>query len=497
MVDIIAPEVDAGALVPLLVIVAGALIVLLLDLFLPQERRPFLGYFALGTTLVAIATCVPLWNNGRFAFSDMVRVDNFAIFFAIVVLFATALSILLAIDYIQLTDINLGEYHPLVLLTAAGMLVLVFANDLVIFFIGLEILSMGLYILSGFARGNRRSEEAALKYFLLGSFSFGFLVYGTSLIYGASGTTNFTALATALADDQVRTSPLMLAGLALVLVGFGFKLALAPFHTWTPDVYSGAPTSVTAFMSVGTKVATFGALIRLVLAGVPALRETWAPALWAIAVLTMIVGNIAAVTQRNIKRMLAYSSIGQAGYILVAVVAADSPRRDTSGDAVQSILFYLLAYTFMNLGAFAVVIALARAGEERLDLNSDYVGMARRHPYLGGALAIFMLSLGGIPPTAGFIAKLTVFRAAVASGYWPLALIGVVTSVIALAFYLRVIVLMYSRSDQEQAVEQTPHTTPAPLVVVLAICLIMTLQMGILPAFSLDWAQQALFVIAR
>ena len=499
MVDIIAPEVDAGALTPLFVIAAGALIVLLLDLFMPRERRSFLGYFAFGTTLVAIATCVPLWNNGRFAFSDMVRVDNFAIFFAIVTLFATAMSILLAIDYIQLADINLGEYHPLVLLTAAGMLLLVFANDLVLFFIGLEVLSIGLYILAGFARGNRRSEEAAIKYFLLGSFSFGFLVYGTSLIYGASGTTNFTALATALADDQVRTSPFMLVGLALVLVGFGFKLALAPFHTWTPDVYGGAPTSVTAFMAVGTKVATFAALIRLVLAGVPDLRESWAPALWALAVMTMIVGNLAAVTQRNIKRMLAYSSIGQAGYILVAVVAADSPRRDTSGDAVQSILFYLLAYTFMNLGAFAVVIALARAGEEHLDLNTDYAGMARRHPYLGGALAIFMLSLGGIPPTAGFIAKLTVFRAAVASGYWPLALIGVITSVIALAFYLRVIVLMYSRASDEQEAEakQTSRAIPAPLAVVLAICLIVTLQMGILPAFSLDWAQQALFVIAR
>lgn len=495
MVDIIAPEVDAGALTPLFVITAGALIVLLLDLFIPPQRRAFLGYFALGTTLVAIATCVPLWNTGRFAFSDMVRVDNFAIFFAIVTLAATALSILLAIDYIQLTEINLGEYHPLLLFTAAGMLLLVFANDLVLFFIALEVLSIGLYILAGFIRGNRRSEEAAIKYFLLGSFSFGFLVYGTSLIYGAAGTTNFTALSAALGDDQVRTSPFMLVGLAMVLVGFGFKLALAPFHSWTPDVYSGAPTSVTAFMSVGTKVATFAALLRLVLTGVPTLRENWAPALWALAVVTMLVGNIAAVTQRNIKRMLAYSSIGQAGYILVAVVAADSPRRDTSAEAVQSVLFYLLAYTFMNLGAFAVVIALARAGRERLDLSTDYAGLAHRHPYLAGMLAVFILSLGGIPPTAGFIAKLTVFRAAVAAGYWPLALVGVVTSVIALAFYLRVIVLMYARTEQQE--DDAPRAVPAPLAIVLVVCLLVTLQMGILPAFSLDWAQQALFVIAR
>jgi NADH-quinone oxidoreductase subunit N len=495
VVDIIAPDIDLGALAPLLIVAGGALIVLLLDLVVPPERRSFLGYFALGTVLVAIAACVPLWDHARFAYSDMVHIDNFGLFFSIVTLGATALSILLAIDYIKLEGMNFGEYHPLVLFTATGMLLLIIANDLVMLFIGLEVLSIGLYILAGFARGNQRSEESALKYFLLGSFSLGFLVYGTSLVYGASGTTNFTALATALGDDQVRTSPLMLAGLALILVGFGFKLALAPFHAWTPDVYSGAPTSVTAFMSVGTKVATFAALIRLVLVGVPDLRTDWSPALWALAVVTMIVGNLAAVTQRNIKRMLAYSSIGQAGYILVAVVAADSPSRDISGDAVQGVLFYLLAYTFMNLGAFAVVIALARAGEERLDLASDYAGLARRHPYLAAALALFMLSLGGIPPTAGFIAKLTVFRAAVAAGYWPLALVGVVTSMIALAFYLRVIIQMYTRESDE--VEVAPQRIPAPLAVVLTICVIVTLQMGILPSLSLDWAQQALFVVSR
>lgn len=496
MVDIIAPEIDAAALAPFIIVTVGALVALLLDLVVPPTRRSFIGYFALGTVLAALGACVPLWDRGRYAFSDMIRVDNFALFFGIVTLGATALSILLAIDYIQVAEIDLGEYHPLILFTTAGMLLLIVANDLLLLFIALEILSMGLYILVGFARGNRRSEESALKYFLLGSFSLGFLVYGTSLIYGASGTTNFTALATALGDDQVRTSPLMLAGVALILVGLGFKLALAPFHAWTPDVYSGAPTSVTAFMSVGTKVATFAALIRLVLTGVPTLREDWSPALWALAAVTMIVGNLAAVTQRNIKRMLAYSSIGQAGYILVAVVAADSPRRDVSGDALQSVLFYLLAYTFMNLGAFAVVIALGRAGHERLDLTTDYAGLAHQHPYLAGALALFMLSLGGIPPTAGFIAKLTVFRAAVSAGYWPLALVGVVTSVIALAFYLRVIVLMWTR-DARDTVTEPSHRLPIPLAVVLTICVLVTLQMGILPALSLDWAQQALFVVAR
>ncbi len=495
MVDIITPAIDTGAILPLCIVAAGALITLLLELFIPPQRRSWLGYFAFATTLVGIASCVPLWNNGRYAFSDMIRIDNFAIFAMILILAATALSVLLAIEYLELMEINLGEYFPLILLTAAGMILLVLANDLILFFISLEILSIGLYILAGFMRGNRLSEEAALKYFLIGSFSFGFLVYGTSLIYGASGTTNFTSLAIALGDEQIRTSPLLLVGFALVLVGYGYKLALAPFHSWTPDVYSGAPTSVTAFMSVGTKIAAFAALVRLLLTGIPNLREDWAPILWAIAIVTMIVGNIAAVTQHNIKRMLAYSSIGQAGYVLIAVVATNSAQRTIVNEAMQGILFYLLAYTVMNLGAFAVVVALTRADQEQLDIPHGYSGLAHRHPWLAGLLSIFLLSLAGIPPTAGFIAKLTVFRAAVAAGYWPLAVVGVITSVIALAYYLRVIILMYRGPERE--VTEEPKAIPIPLAVVLVVCVLLTLQLGIVPGFALDWAQQSLFVIAR
>ena len=495
MPELVAPAVDTGALAPFLVVVAGAIIVLLLDLFITSERRPLLGYFAVGTTLVAIAACVPLWDNGRVAFAEMIRVDNFGLFAIIVALAATALSLLLAIDFLQQQGINYGEYYPLVLFTASGMLLMVLANDLIMIFIGLEVLSIGLYILAGFARGNQRSEESAIKYFLLGSFSLGFLVYGASLVYGMTGTTNFSALGTALADPELQGNPILLAGLAMILVGFAFKLALAPFHAWTPDVYSGAPTSVTAFMSVGTKIATFAALLRMVLIAMPQLRIDWAPTLWALAVVTMIVGNLAAVTQQNIKRMLAYSSIGQAGYILVAVVAAERPAvRD---EAVMSILFYLLAYTFMNLGAFAVVIALATPavggtpGRERLDLATDFTGLAKQHPFLAGTLALFMLSLGGIPPTAGFIGKLLVFRAAVDAGYWPLALVGVITSVIALGFYLRVIILMYTGEPDEYA-ETVPSRVPPPLAAVLVICVFLTLQLGVLPALSLGFAERAL-----
>jgi NADH-quinone oxidoreductase subunit N len=486
--DLVAPQADTGALAPFLIVAAGAIILLLLDLWVPPERRNILGYFAVGTTLVAIGACVPLWDNGRTAFSQMVVVDNFGLFAIVVALAATALSVLLAIDYIERHEMNYGEYYPLILFTASGMLLMVMANDLIMIFIGLEVLSIGLYILAGFARGNQRSEESAIKYFLLGSFSLGFLVYGASLVYGMTGSTNFSAIGTALDDPDLQRNPILLAGLAMILVGFAFKLALAPFHAWTPDVYSGAPTSVTAFMSVGTKVATFAALLRMVLIAMPQLRIDWAPTLWALAVVTMIVGNLAAVTQRNIKRMLAYSSIGQAGYILVAVVAAESPT--VSEEAVTSILFYLLSYTFMNLGAFAVIIALSQGARERLDLETDYAGLARRHPILAGALALFMLSLGGIPPTAGFIGKLLVFRAAVDAGYWPLALVGVLTSVIALGFYLRVVILMYTREPDEYA-DTVPTRVPVPLAAVLAICVFLTLQLGILPALSLGFAEKA------
>ena len=278
--DIAAPPIDLGVLAPLLVVLAGAAIVLLVDLFLPPERRALLGYLAFATTLVALATCVPLWNVQRRAYNDMVTLDRFGIFASMAILAGTALALLLAIDYLSSQALHLGEYYPLVLISASGMLIMAIGNDLVVVFLGLEVLSLALYVLSGFARGHAASEESALKYFLLGSFSFGFLVYGTSLIYGASGTTNFTGLSNWLRTDGRLDDPLLLAGLALLLVGFAFKLALVPFHMWTPDVYVGTPTSVTAFMSVGTKVAAFAALARLLVEAVPALGYTWLPLVW-------------------------------------------------------------------------------------------------------------------------------------------------------------------------------------------------------------------------
>lgn len=493
--DITVPPVDLWALAPFIITAAGAVIVLLLDLYTPPAKRAALGYLALGTTLAAMASCVWLWAPGtpRLAFSNMISLDPFGLFVSVVTLIATALSILLSINFLHEHDLNYGEYYPLILFTASGMLLLVIANDLLLLFISLEILSIGLYILSGSARGRLASEESAIKYFLLGSFSFGFLVYGTALLYGATGTTNFTGLRIALEEAGVTDNPLLLAGLALILVGFAFKLALAPFHMWTPDVYTGAPTTVTAFMSVGTKVATFAALLRLVTGALPALYADWSNALFALAIVTMVLGNLAAITQSNIKRMLAYSSIGQAGYVLVAVVASDTTRAGAGNAAQTGLLFYLLAYTFTNLGAFAVVIALARPGDERLDLDHDFSGLGQRQPWLAAAMAVFMLSLGGIPFTAGFMAKLLVFGAAIEAGYWPLAVVGVLTSVIALGFYLRVIIVMYAR--EARYVEDMPRRIPIPLAVVLAICLVVTIQFGVLPAIPLEVAERALTVV--
>ncbi|HEX5504629.1 MAG TPA: NADH-quinone oxidoreductase subunit N [Thermomicrobiales bacterium] len=484
-----APPLDYAVLVPIFVVLAGAALTLLLDLFLPPSRRAVLGWLALLATILSLIACGFLWGPSRLAFGDAVALDGFGLVMSGLILIATALTILMSLDFLGGHGLDYGEYYPLLLLTVSGMLLLAITNDLLLLFLALEVLSLGLYILSGFARGREISEESALKYFLLGSFSLGFLVYGISLVYGATGTTNFTRLAGVLQGGQLLGNPLLLAGVVLILVGLAFKLALVPFHMWTPDVYSGAPTTITAFMSVATKVATFAALVRLVVRAVPSLQADWSLILWTLAVITMLVGNLAAVTQRNIKRLLAYSSIGQAGYVLVGVVAAGSQSPSVRNEALSGVLFYLLVYTFMNLGAFAVVVALARPGYERLDIDKDFAGLGRERPWLAGALAIFMLSLAGIPPTAGFMGKLSLFRAAVDAGYWPLVLVGVLTSVLALGYYLRVIVIMYTR---ETVVSEPPPLVPVALIVVLAICIVATIEFGIIPGGPLDLAQQAL-----
>lgn len=495
-----APAVDYGALLPFLVLVAGAAFALVAELYLAPGQRKGLGYLALLTVILAAVSAFPLWNAPRTAFGGMLAIDRFGLVVVATVLVATALSILLGLDFVPTHGLDFGEYYPLLLFTASGMILLALANDLIVVFLALEVLSLGLYILAGFARGDVAAEEAALKYFLLGSFSLGFLVYGASLVYGATGTTSFAPSAERILTDKLAADPLLLTGMALILVGLGFKLALVPFHMWTPDVYYGAPTPVTAFMSVGTKAVAFAALMRFLIAAVLELHASWALLLWSIAIITMLVGNLAGLTQRNIKRLLAYSSIGQAGYILIAVIAASSQDAAARASAIGSMLFYLVVYTFMNLGAFGVVIALSPPGSEQLNIADDFSGLATRQPLLAGALTVFLLSLAGVPPTAGFVAKLMVFRAAVNAGFWPLVLIGVLTSVIALAYYLRVIVVMFGSGQSRlagtnDAAANRPPGQMARLGV--GLCLLATVGFGVMPGGLIDATWQTLVRVAR
>jgi NADH-quinone oxidoreductase subunit N len=394
--------------------------------------------------------------------------------------------VLLSMDYLEREGISHGEYYALLLLTTSGMMVMAAATDLIAIFLGLEVLSISLYILSGYARERLASEEAAMKYFLLGAFASAFFLYGVALVYGATGATSLDAIRDRITQQGLGPGdPLLLMGTALLLVGFGFKVAIVPFHVWTPDVYEGAPTTVTAFMSVGAKAAGFAAFLRVFLKALPVLAEPSAQALAVLAAVTMIVGNVVAISQRNLKRMLAYSSIAHAGYILMGLVAA--VKHAPGG--VPAVLFYMLGYMVMQLGAFGVIIAFRRRGEEVLELN-DYAGLGFRYPALGAMMTIFMISLAGLPPTVGFLGKLYLFSAALDAGYTWLVVIAVLTSVVSVYYYLAVIVRMYM-APAEAAGASAEAVSSAPLYVALALTAFATLILGILPSGILNMAAAA------
>ena len=368
------------------------------------------------------------------------------------------------------------------LFAAGGMMLLAQGTDLIVLFLGLELLSITLYVLVGFAYPHPASEEAAMKYLIIGAFAAGFLVFGIALLYGATGSSNLVQIAQKLGGAGLPAGDVafMLAGAALVIIGFGYKISMAPFHMWTPDVYEGSPTVVTAFMSVGSKVGGFAALLRILIAALPALGETWTTAISVMAALTLIVGNLLAIVQPNIKRMLGYSSIAHAGYILIAVAASAS-----NPDGISAALFYLFAYAFTNLGAFAVVVALEQREQEGVLLD-DYKGLGKRYPWIAICMAFFMLSLTGIPPTGGFAAKFFVFRTAIEADLLWLTLIGVVTSVISGYYYLRVVFLMYMY-DGERELSLRPA-----LVAAVVVAAVATLLLGLLPGAWFDLARQAI-----
>ena len=468
--DITALGIDLSAIAPLLVLSGTAMLVLVLGLFLKKEQRNLLTWLSLlGLAGTAAAVVISL-GAVRLAFSNMLTIDSFYAFFALLSIVVTAITVVLSATYIERIGLPQAEYLGLLLFGAAGMVVMACASNLIVLLIGLELLSLALYVLAGFARTRFTSEEAALKYFLLGSFSLGLLIYGTALVYGETGTLDYAGIAKAT-QSLPEPGLMLMVGMGLILVGFAFKLSLVPFHMWVPDVYEGSPTPVTAYMAVGTKAIMFAALMRALAVAFPPVRTEWAAILAVLAALTMIWGNVAAVVQSNIKRLLGYSAISHAGYVLMGLVAGGNL-------ANEAVLFYLVAYTAMNFGAFAVIVAVGGGREERLDL-SDYAGLAKTNPWLAASMAIFMLSLAGVPFTAGFLAKLYVFSAAIQGGYLWLAVVGALTSVVAFYYYLKVVAKMYMAAPSSDTIGFKPSFSMAT---VLVITLFFTLQLGILPS---------------
>jgi NADH-quinone oxidoreductase subunit N len=438
--------VSINAVLPLIGLVVWACILLLVDLFIPNGRKGFSAMLAALGLIAAGGLLVTEFGRPDIGFLGMLVIDDFSHFISLLLVVSGLISIALSYDYLKRIQAESGEFYVLLLLSISGMMLMGMAADLIIIFLALELLSIPLYVLAGIALPRLSSEEAGIKYFLLGAFSSGILIFGSALVYGACGSTSLRAIADAVQANHVN-QPLMLSGAALVLVGLGFKVAVVPFHMWTPDVYQGAPSAAAAFMAVGAKTAGFAALLRFFVTAIPALAEQFTPVLWGLAALTMILGNFAAISQTNIKRLLAYSSISQAGYILMALVPFGQER--LVNDLVAAALYYLAAYALTNFAAWSVVISLEKAGEKGLELD-DYAGLGSRHPAMAAVMAIAMLSFTGIPPTLGFVGKFFLFRTVIQGGFIGLALIGVLTSLISAYYYLRVVVMIYMRQGDPE-----------------------------------------------
>ena len=465
---------DFYYLLPELVLAGGALIVLIADVLLPRQRRRALAWVTLAALVATFVSLMPFLSAHQEIANGLIAVDRFAAFFKIVFLIAAALTVLMSVRYLDVEGASPGEYYFLILCAALGMMIMAGGIDLITIFIGLETMAVSFYILAGFIKPSQRSNEAAVKYFLLGAFSLGILLYGMSLMYGLSGTTNLRVMAPLFAGQE--RDPRLVLAVILVVAGVGFKIAAVPFHMWAPDVYEGAPTPVTAFLSVGSKAASFAMLLRIFVEGLPAMIADWRMLFEALAIVTMTVGNFAALTQSNVKRMLAYSSIAHAGYVLIGIVAA-TPRGYTAT------LVYLLVYSFMQLGAFAVVVLLRRADVVGDELK-DFSGLHVRNPFAAFAMLLFMLSLGGIPPTAGFMGKFWLFSAAIDAHYYWLAVIGVLNSAVSLYYYIRIVVFMYLKRE---TIGSEPSASAA-LNVALAVAVAATLVLGVYPRLLFEVA---------
>jgi len=468
-------------ILPLSIVILWACVLLLVDLFIPKDRKPWTAALAALGMLVAMGLSIAQTGIDSEAFGGMLVVDGFSQFLIILVLGSGLVAVMLSYDYLTRLGIQRGEYYVLLMFSISGIMLMSMAADLIVIFLALELLSIPLYILAGFAIPRTDSEEAAIKYFLLGAFASGFLVYGVALVFGATGYTGLTEVLQAIESGAVDLT-LLSVGAALILVGLSFKVAAVPFHMWTPDVYQGAPSSVTAFMAVGAKVGGFAALMRIFVTSLGVLAVDFTAVLWGLAALTMILGNIVAIAQKNIKRMLAYSSIAQAGYILMALVPYG--QKEIMGDVIAAALLYLVAYAMMNFAAWAVVITLEKAEGKGLEL-SDYAGLGRKYPVLAAIMTVAMLSFTGIPPTLGFIGKFYLFRSVIDGGFIWLAIIGGLTSLVSAYYYLRVVIYMYMQEGEPVAHRDNWVYLTA------AVTGIGMIVLGIFSLPLLNWAYQA------
>ncbi len=468
------PIPNLGAVLPELIILFVACAILIIDMALKKEQqRTWLGYVGLQGILGALLASLAMMIGQKTitTFSGMFIVDPFALFFKIVFLLAAGFTIMISLRYLEIEQINKGEYYALLLFATLGMMIMAAGNDLLSIYIALELMSLSLYVLIGFAKRDLKSLEASLKYFLVGAFSSGILLYGLALIYGLTGETELPKIASVLAEKELYGNSVLILAMVLLIAGFGFKVSAVPFHMWAPDVYEGAPTSITAFLSVGSKAASFAALLRIFMVALGGSKPHWEPILWILAVLTMTLGNLVAIVQTNVKRLLAYSSIASAGYILIGIIAGNEI-------GLASVLIYALVYGFMNIGCFALVILLCRNREDRGDQISDFTGLASVHPYAAIALVIFFLSLTGIPPTGGFVGKLYIFAAAIQEGFIWLAIIGVLNSAISLYYYFRIVVAMYMQKPERETI---PLAISPALTVAILLMAIGTLLIGVYP----------------
>jgi len=480
---------DLFAILPELLVVFAACAVLALDPITPSSKKDGLAWLSLGTMAVCMGLTAARFGSPTTAFGGLVVIDNYSCFWKLLLYFVTGLTILLSFPYLKEERIYLGEYYGFILLALSGMMVMVSGADLLTIYLGTELMSLSLYVMAGLKRADAKSLEASAKYFVLGAFSSGILLYGISLLYGSAGSTQLPAIAAAIAGRSL-DDPLLLFATILIAVGFSFKLAVVPFHMWTPDVYQGAPTSVTAFMAVASKAASFGAFMRVFVEGLGGVRANWSLMFLLLCIGTLILGNIVALVQTNVKRMLAYSSIAHAGYALIGVVAAGRLAPAEASSAVSSVMLYIALYAFMTFGAFTIIAMLRKGGLEGDEIE-DFSGLAKRHPFAALLMMVFMVSLAGIPPTAGFIGKFYVFMSAVQAGLTWLAVLALVFAAISAYFYLRLVMVMYMREPGAVTALSPRFVSSPALSIVLACAIAGVVFFGLYPDPIVNLATQA------